>query len=551
LRYQHTIVIAVAAVCAACGGGDGGFTPDPVPQPDTIRTVTGTIGHHSTGPRLSNLDANGRLLAEPGLLESTLPAGAARIPVEVLDLNGTVMGTGLSDATGRYSVDVNFGQNPATQLIIRAKAVLTLPFAQVRVLPNASASEPYAHQTPPSGDPSEREMRIDLTVDLGDGAAAYRMLTVLYPGFTEAAQGIVAGEIPDIDIYWEPGNGPESSFDGSRSDLGRITVAGGITGDPTSNTDCWDESVVVRLLGEYLLHYFFLVSEPEGDGNDARLVPSAAWKEGFLDFWSCVARGTSLYWDTVGSGAQGRVTRYFDIESFFDPTLGSLGPDDPNVYQPDSVVGIGSRFSIAEVLWDIHDTDRLGDRAGLDYPLFLTLRLLDVPKAGEDYPYFVTLLEAYDADASISAVTLDVLLEFPEDQEIPFLEERYDELVWPRWFSPGNVPGDKVGPGYSGTLSDTVDTVNPDPINYEIGEETQRYFIVHLDAGASVTATLSTAGDLIVEIMDLNNSVIATGTPTATANSLTAGRYVIRARPRDGADPQVAPFDLTVSVNAP
>ena len=42
--------------------------------------------------------------------------------------------------------------------------------------------------------------------------------------------------------------------------------------------------------------------------------------------------------------------------------LGSLGPDDPNVYQPDSVVGIGSRFSIAEVLWDIHDNDLLQAR---------------------------------------------------------------------------------------------------------------------------------------------------------------------------------------------
>ena len=69
------------------------------------------------------------------------------------------------------------------------------------------------------------------------------------------------------------------------------------------------------------------------------------------------------------------------------------------------MVPTGSRFSIAEVLWDIHDTDRTGDRAGLDYPLFLTLRLLAEPKGGEDYPYFVTLLEAYDADASISAVT--------------------------------------------------------------------------------------------------------------------------------------------------
>jgi len=552
LRHQLPIIIALVAICAACGGSDGGIDPLPVPQPDTIRTVTGKIGHHSTGPRLSNLDEHGRLLPELGLLESSLPAGAGRVPIEVLDLGGNVLASGLSDPDGRYTIETNFGQRDATQVVVRIRAILDLPFGtRVRVLPRAGAIEPYTHQTPPSGNPLDRTMQVDLTVDLDDGAAAYRMLAVLYSGFLAAAQGIVNGPLPDLDLYWEEGNGTVSAFDGSSPDLGRFTVAGGITGDPTSNTDCWDEAVVMRLLGEYFLHYFFHVAEPDGGANDARLVPSAAWKEGFLDFWACIGRGNALYWDTVGSGAQGRVARYFDIESYFDPALGSLGPQDPNVYQPAAVVGIGSCFSIAEVLWDIHDDDRFGDKAGLDFPLFLTLRLLEEPQSGKDYPYFLTLLNAYDDDVAISAIRLDVLMEVPEDQGIPFVAERYDELVWPRWFAPGGVPETKIDAPFTATLADTVDTLNPDPINLEIGEETQRYFILELASPANLTATLDTTGDLIVEILDLNNNPIAAGSPEATATGLAAGRYIVRARPSTGATAQVAPFDLTVDVTTP
>ena len=85
------------------------------------------------------------------------------------------------------------------------------------------------------------------------------------------------------------------------------------------------------IFGEYLLAYFINDVAPPGEANGALLVPSAAWREGFLDFWACIGRDSEEYWDTEGSGAQGRVVRFFNLESFFDPALGSLGLDDPNV----------------------------------------------------------------------------------------------------------------------------------------------------------------------------------------------------------------------------
>ena len=53
--------------------------------------------------------------------------------------------------------------------------------------------------------------------------------------------GLIPGTIvPDIVVLWEPGNGAVSSVVPA-VDFATITVAGGITGDDTSNTDAWDD----------------------------------------------------------------------------------------------------------------------------------------------------------------------------------------------------------------------------------------------------------------------------------------------------------------------
>ena len=141
-------------------------------------------------------------------------------------------------------------------------------------------------------------------------------------------------------------------------------------------------------------------------------MPSLAWREGFLDFFSCVTRGDDEYWDTEGQGSAGHVVRYFHLEHIFDPALGSLGPDDPNVYH--NGTGLGSRHSVAEILWDIYDGTG-GDNDTIQFPLYLTLRCLETIKPGSTYPYLYTLLDDYVATLSLTPVQLDVLLMLPED----------------------------------------------------------------------------------------------------------------------------------------
>jgi len=548
VALRSFVFAAIALAAAGCGGGGGRPTGPPVPVPDTIRTITGRVAYFTTGPDLSGRDASGRLIPVQGFVRPTLPRPAPHVPVEVLNAAGTVLGLGLTDPNGDYSVTVNFGQNPAVPVAVRATARVDFPFGTtLRVLPNAFATEPYSHQTALGGDPLQAVMRRDLTIPLSANSGAYFILEALYGAFFTAKSGIQA-PMPDLDVYWEPGNGARSVLD-PRPDRAVLLLAGGVAGDPSSNTDEWDASKIVRLMWRYLLAYFFNDVAPDGEPNGALLIPSAAWREGFLDFWACAGRGTAEFVDTKGSGTAGHVVRFFRPESFFDPALGSLGPDDPNVYQAPNAVGIGSPYTVAELLWDIHDAEGgidPGDKDGIEFPLFLTLRLLEGLKPGSSYPYLFSLLDEYVRDGSIKAVLLDILMRKPEDQGMVYPGTGANGLAWPAPIEDAAQPGAPVAAPFDKTMVDEVDTVTPNPVNFEIGILSQRYFIVNLAGTATLTATLSTTGDLAIDLLDLSNALLATGTSSLVASGLESGRYVLRVRPVT--NPQHSSFELRVQL---
>jgi hypothetical protein len=541
---------------ASCSGGSGRPEGPPPPVGDTVRTVVGRIGYQSRAPDLTNRDAHGRLLPQSGLPGGTFTARAPYVRVDLLGDDGRVVGTGHTEEDGRYSIVANFGLNPATPVQVRAIAEAKLPFGtRIRVFADGDALAPYSVTTPPRGDPGTQRstvMTANADVTYAEGAGAFHMIKVLRPGFVIGRTGLLPGTIvPDMIVHWKPGNGVESKLVPA-IEAATVTVAGGITGDDASNTDVWDDAVLMRLHGQYMLDYFLYEVAPEGTPTDAALVPSAAWKEGFLDFWSCLGRGSRVYWDTEGSHSQARVVRFFDIESFFDPSLPVLGIDDPNVYQPADVVGISSRFSIAEMLWDLHDNDSSSNEPE-DFQLSprFTIEILDRFNPGFSYPYLFTLLAGYESTLTLTPGGLELITNEPEDQGIDYPATLDNGLMWPPPISPDGQPGNSVVPPFEKTVSDTVDTINPDPVNLEIGDQTQRYFIIDLLIGADMTLTLTTTGDLTIDLLTQTNAVLATGGPELVVPDLAGLRYVIRVRPADGASPQVADFDLKVELTAP
>ncbi len=527
-------------VAAACGGGSGRPTGPPAPVIDTIRTFQGHVGYYVTGPRMSTRDASGRLLPETGFAAPNLPRNGPRFAVDVLSSTGQLLGSTTTDTNGNYSIQVNFGKNPAAPVRVRTAARATIAGGtDLRVLPNLSSADPYELSSPLTTDPDLPTTRIDLAIRLDQGSGAFHILETLFAGLS-AIRGGVTGTVPDLDVLWEPGNGAVSSFTAASPQLGRLIVAGGVAGDDASNQDAWDDPKLLRLLGEYFLAYFSNSVAPPGNPADSLIVPSAAWREGFLDFFACAAHGTPEYWDTEGIGAAGRVVRFFVAESFFDPALGSLGPDDPNVYQDPAVVGIGSRFTTTEVLWDIFDGgSQDADNDDISVPLFLMLKDLEALQPGASYPYIYSALDEYVGNLSFSNVQADVLLEFPENHDLGYPPD--SETVWPTPFDdPSRLDGTVIPP-YDETIADMID----DTAGAQLGLYAQRYFKVRVAAQATLLATVTSAASLRVEILDLENNLISAGTGSAT--TVTSGdEFVIRVLPAAG--PVSAPFDLRVQL---
>jgi hypothetical protein len=268
-------------------------------------------------------------------------------------------------------------------------------------------------------------------------------------------------------------------------------------------------------------------------------VPSLAWREGLLDYLSCLGRGDSVFWDTTGIGAQGKVVRFFDVESFFDPALPPVVPEDPNVYQDPAVTGIGSRFTVAEMLWDITDIS-LGADENVELPVFLAIQALRNIGVGR-LPYLVTYLDRLTSSGSVDDTTILLLTMAPEDQGFSYPATVAEGTVWP---VPFLNPSDPSMPLTQGTgplmLDDTIDTTT----NPQVGIEALKYFRADLASSGTLTATLTTAGNLVLEFLDANHVLVATSGTQVVAPIPEAGLYYLRVR--SAADPQAAAFTLSV-----
>ena len=151
----------------------------------------------------------------------------------------------------------------------------------------------------------------------------------------------------------------------------------------------------------------------------------------------------------------------------------------------------------------------------------------------------------------IAIVTPEIgLLEEPTSPAMyPATEE--NGFLWPRSISPAGKPGSTVRAPFNLTLMDTVDTLTPSPVNFEIGQETQRYFTIGLLLTSDLRLELETDGDLVIDLLTQTNAVVASGPSPLVVPNLPGTRYIVRVRPADEAAPQLSEFDLKVEVNDP
>lgn len=175
---------------------------------------------------------------------------------------------------------------------------------------------------------------------------------------------------PKVAAYWERGYNPNSYF-GSTAGLSfylpgysRLFILGGQDGDlNSSDTDHFDNSVILHEYGHFLEDSLFNSDSPGGQHNGNKIIdPRLAWSEGWGNFFQAAvlygAGATPYYTDTTGND-DGTTDMYFHTNLETPPLSG--GGACVGLGDCPTTAGEGNfrEFSVARILWDI--VDSVGD----------------------------------------------------------------------------------------------------------------------------------------------------------------------------------------------
>lgn len=175
-----------------------------------------------------------------------------------------------------------------------------------------------------------------------------------------------------VTAYWTKGFNPNSYF-GNSSGLSfylpgysRLFILGGIDGDvDSSDTDHFDNSVIIHEYGHFLEDTEFKSDSPGGSHNGNRIIdPRLAWSEGWGNFFQAAVQDYDVsqkgylvfgsdtsysprYIDTIGN-IDGNTYGY---AYFADLETASSGNDLPNAQGE----GNFREFAVTRLLWDVID----------------------------------------------------------------------------------------------------------------------------------------------------------------------------------------------------
>lgn len=167
---------------------------------------------------------------------------------------------------------------------------------------------------------------------------------------------------PKVSAYWTAGFNPNSYF-GSSSGLSfylpgysRLFILGGIDGDiDHSDTDHFDNSVIIHEYGHFLEDTLFETDSPGGSHNGNRVIdPRLAWSEGWGNFFQAAVRNEAYYTDTLGND-DGTTSIAFHVDL-----------EDVDTHDSPTTMGEGNfrEFSVTRLLWDAIDGTNSTERNG-------------------------------------------------------------------------------------------------------------------------------------------------------------------------------------------
>ncbi|WPB59183.1 hypothetical protein [Xylophilus sp. GOD-11R] len=333
------VLAALGLSLTACGGGGGSddstvmgngdgiagqrqATPPTPPTPTTPPTpeVPGTV-------QVQGIVRFESIPTKPtgGLDYAAQTAKPARyIRVDAIDVAGTVVAQGATDADGRYAMAVP----PLRSIRVRMFASMVAPGSDsgqpsAEVADNTDKLALYTAITQPftSGTSSaQHDIRIpsgwapvDGGIELPSGrvAAPFAILDTIYTAQARVLASAPATVFPLLTVMWSKantGSSSVSSIDVASGDIGGtqfLTVKGYpvmlLLGKAGVDTDEYDASVIAHEWGHYWQQSFSRDDSPGGTHEWGDLLdPTVAFSEGFATAWSGIALGRDSFVDSFG-----------------------------------------------------------------------------------------------------------------------------------------------------------------------------------------------------------------------------------------------------------
>lgn len=304
-----------------------------------------------------------------------------RAEVRVTTADGTVLQCGETDNNGQISIEIEKPSVP-TNYIVEVNSRGSGSYVNASILDKPSLKGFYSTRTSITIDPSDSARTIsDLVAPATgslEGGAFYIFDRILMvneylrnnttdPNCTLCSAFTVA---PKVTVYWSKGFNPASYFgessglsffdsSGSVDSTPGLYILGGSSGDvDDSDTDHFDESVIIHEYGHFLESQYWKTDSPGGYHNGNMIIdPRLAFSEGFANFLPSAVLGTKHYIDTLGSpdGNPG-VGVYLNLEN--EPSTSNPNARDKILTKTPIGEGIYREVSISRVLYDFIDIDQ-------------------------------------------------------------------------------------------------------------------------------------------------------------------------------------------------
>lgn len=348
------------------GPAELAYCSSPVAYSNPV-TITGTANYEYRLPFNNGVGNNNRGL---GAVEAS-KRPIRRAEVRVLNSSGGVAQCAETDANGDFSFTL---PTSSASYTIQVNSRANNSHLVATVFNSPEQKQFYSLTTTVTGASSTSvgTLTAKATGDLLGGA--FNILDQLLNANeylrTQAGNCGIAGCIdftvtPKIEVFWAKGFNPGSYYNSGPLSFylpgyGRLFILGGVNGDTdVSDTDHYDNSIIIHEFGHFLEDKVFVSDSPGGSHNGNKIIdPRLAWSEGWGNFIQAAVQNSPYYIDTIGNlDGTTNLAFYVDLEDNTNPDY-----DEP-IAGPGGSDGEGNfrEFSVTRFLWDVIDNVNDGE----------------------------------------------------------------------------------------------------------------------------------------------------------------------------------------------